>query len=155
MAGPGHTDSHARALDCRTPQASTVIYSDPKEKTPLLRVGWSRQDPRIIATFASRSSAVLLLDMRMPGTPLLTLTSHTEPVNAFSLAPHTAQYVCTASDDRRALIWDLNKATAASHGLQPTLSYVAAAEVVALEWSPLSNDHIAICYTDEAQVLRV
>lgn len=140
---------------CRTPQASTVVYSDSKENRPLLRVGWSRQDPRIIATFASRSSAVILLDLRVPGTPLLTLTSHTDPVNAFSLAPHTAQFVCTASDDRRALIWDLSKANVANRGLQPTLSYVAAAEVVALEWSPLSSDHIAICYTDEAQVLRV
>lgn len=120
-----------------------------------MRVGWSRQDPRIIATFASRSAALILLDVRIPGTPLLTLKSHTEAVNAFSLAPHTSQYVCTGSDDRRALIWDLHKATMVNRGLEPSLSYLAAAEVVSLEWSTLSQDHIAICYTDEAQILRV
>lgn len=132
-----------------------MIYADTKQSTPLLRVGWSRQDPRIVATFASRSSAVIMLDVRVPGTPLLTLKSHTEPVNAFSLAPHTAQFVCTGSDDRRALIWDLHKTNAVNRRLEPSLSYLASAEVVALEWSTLSQDHIAICYTDEAQILRV
>jgi WD40 repeat protein len=134
-----------------------VVYSQSGKNQELLRIGWNRQDPRYLTTFAAKSSSVMVLDVRLPGTPYVTLQSHTEPVNAFSIAPHTSQYICTGGDDRRALIWDLQRATQApaSRNLEPVLRYVAAAEVVALEWATLSQDHIAICYTDEAQVLRV
>lgn len=140
---------------CRDPQQSTVVYSHSGETSELLRIGWNRQDPRFLATFATRSSAVLIIDVRVPGTPFMSLQSHSQPVNAFSLAPHSAQYICTGGDDKRALIWDLQKAAQGARGLEPVLRYVASSEVVSLEWSALSQDHIAICYTNEAQMLRV
>lgn len=131
------------------------MYSHKGENSELLRVGWNRQDPRFVATFAAKSNAVHVIDVRVPGTPFISLQSHTQPVNAFSLAPHSAQYICTGGDDQRALIWDLERGAQGSRRLEPVLRYVASSEVVALEWSTLSQDHIAICYTNEAQMLRV
>jgi hypothetical protein len=71
------------------------------------------------------------------------------------MAPHSAQFICTGGDDQRALIWDLQKPVQGCRGLEPVLRYVAASEVVTLQWSTLSQDHIAICYTNEVQMLRV
>lgn len=148
-------DGSARIVDIRDAQQCTVVYTHKGEGAELLRIGWNRQDPRYIATFAARSNTVHIVDVRVPGTAFMSLQSHTQPVNAFSLAPHSAQYICTGGDDQRALIWDLQKAVQGSRGLEPVLRYVASSEVVALEWSTLSQDHIAICYTNEAQMLRV
>ena len=142
-------------MACRDPQHSTAVYSQKGDTTELLRIGWNMQDPRQVAMFAARSNTVLIVDVRVPGTALIALQSHTQPVNAFSLAPHSAQYICTGGDDHRALIWDMQRAAQGSQGLEPVLRYVASSEVVALEWSTLSQDHIAICYTNEAQMLRV
>lgn len=140
---------------CRDPKQSTVVYSKKGDNSELLRIGWNRQDPRQVATFAARSNTVLVVDIRVPGTAFMSLQSHTQPVNAFSLAPHSSQYICTGGDDQRALIWDMHRAAQGTRGLEPVLRYVASSEVVALEWSTLSQDHIAICYTNEAQMLHV
>lgn len=148
-------DGSARIVDIRDPKQSTVVYTHKAEGAELLRIGWNRQDPRYLATFAARSHAVLIIDVRVPSTPFMSLQSHTQPVNAFSLAPHSSQYICTGGDDHRALIWDMQRTAQGSHGLEPVLRYVASSEVVALEWSTLSQDHIAICYNNEAQLLRV
>ena len=119
----------------------------------LLRIGWNKQDPRYLATLASKSNSVLIVDVRRTAQPLA-LSQHSAPVNAFDLSPASAQHICTAGDDSRALIWDLQRAPGA-RGLEPALSYQAASEVVALQWSALSPEHIAICYGSQAQVLHV
>lgn len=55
-----------RLLDacCRDKEHSTIIYESPQPDTPLLRLGWNKQDPRYMATLLMDSSKVVVLDIR-------------------------------------------------------------------------------------------
>ena len=43
---------------CRDKEHSTIIFEAPTENTPLLRLGWNKQDPRYMATILMDSSKV-------------------------------------------------------------------------------------------------
>lgn len=115
-------DGSVRVFDLRCLAHSTIIYepatldgvspgSDPSTlATPpaLLRLEPSPFDPNVIATFAIDSPSVLILDMRSPGSPLLTLDAHTAPVNQIKWHPTRRNVLTSASDDCQILCWDLN-----------------------------------------------
>ena len=48
----------------RDKEHSTIIYESPQPDTPLLRLGWNKQDPRYMATISMDSSRVVVLDIR-------------------------------------------------------------------------------------------
>ena len=48
----------------RDKEHSTIIYESPQPDTPLLRLGWNKQDPRYMATILMDSSTVVVLDIR-------------------------------------------------------------------------------------------
>lgn len=150
-------DGTARVLDTRDRDHSTIIYrSHDAEATPLLRIGWNKQDPRYLAALSLNSSAIMILDIRSPGVAIAQLSQHTAPVNALAWSPRAPQLICTAGDDSRALIWDLGKlGDSFAPPIDPMLSYNAGREVTSLQWSALQSDRVAICFNDTAQVLRV
>ena len=57
---------------------STIIYESPvhdakkstRRLTPLIRLGWNKQDPNYLATFSSDKSFVVILDIRVPSMPV-------------------------------------------------------------------------------------
>jgi WD repeat-containing protein 68 len=53
------------------------------------------------------SPEVTILDIRMPCVPASVLTSHEAPCNGIAWAPHSPCHICTAADDHKALIWDI------------------------------------------------
>lgn len=57
-------DGSVRVFDLRDKQHSTIIYESPQPATPLLRLGWNKQDPRFMATILLDSSKVVILDIR-------------------------------------------------------------------------------------------
>ena len=57
-------------LPCRDKEHSTIIYESPQPDTPLLRLGWNKQDPRYMATILMDSSKVVVLDIRCAQSPL-------------------------------------------------------------------------------------
>ncbi|PNW72299.1 hypothetical protein CHLRE_16g674000v5 [Chlamydomonas reinhardtii] len=160
-------DGSVRVFDLRDKEHSTIIYESPQPDTPLLRLGWNRQDPRYMATILQDSPKVVILDIRYPTLPVAELCRHQAPVNALAWAPHSAQHICTAGDDSQALIWDVsavgggNNANAAAGGgasdvsLDPILAYGAASEVNQLQWSSAQPDWVAICFGNKTQILRV
>ena len=56
---------------CRDKEHSTIIYESPQPDTPLLRLGWNKQDPRYMATLLMDSSKVVVLDIR---------SAHVQPI---------------------------------------------------------------------------
>ena len=52
--------------------------------------------------------------------------------------------MCTVGDDKKALIWDISALPGPVDN--PILSYAAEAEPVALEWSVVKSDWVAIAY---------
>ncbi|KAG2483612.1 hypothetical protein HYH03_017554 [Edaphochlamys debaryana] len=160
-------DGSVRVFDLRDKEHSTIIYESPQPDTPLLRLGWNRQDPRYMATILMDSPKVVILDIRYPTLPVAELHRHQAPVNALAWAPHSAQHICTAGDDSQALIWDVSaigggggsgQAAGGSGGdmsLDPILAYGAQSEVNQLQWSSAQPDWVAICFGNKTQILRV
>lgn len=62
-----------RMFDLRHLEHSTIIY---EARRPLLRLAWNRQDPNYIAALAMDVSEVIILDVRVPCTPVAKLSNH-------------------------------------------------------------------------------
>lgn len=149
-------DGSVRVFDLRDKEHSTIIYESSEPDTPLVRLGWNKQDPRYMATIIMDSAKVVVLDIRYPTMPVVELQRHQASVNAIAWAPHSSCHICTAGDDSQALIWDLSSmAQPVEGGLDPILAYTAGAEIEQLQWSSSQPDWVAIAFSSKLQILRV
>lgn len=62
-----------------------------------------------LATMAMDGMEVVILDVRVPCTPVARLNNHRACVNGIAWAPHSSCHICTAADDHQALIWDIQQ----------------------------------------------
>ncbi|PRP86320.1 hypothetical protein PROFUN_05461 [Planoprotostelium fungivorum] len=145
-------DGSVRMFDLRSLEHSTIVYETP-DLTPLLRISWNKQDPNYLSTICMESRKVLILDIRVPSLPAAELDGHLACVNGISWAPHSSCHVCSAGDDRQALIWDLSQLPNSIE--EPALAYTAEAEINQLQWSTSQPDWISIAYGPKLQILRV
>ncbi|EDO17368.1 hypothetical protein Kpol_1060p24 [Vanderwaltozyma polyspora DSM 70294] len=115
-------DGSVRVFDLRSLAHSTIIYESnsdqngsdtltDNEKSPsaLLRLQPSPSDPNVMATFALDSKSILILDMRNPGSPVLTLEGHSAAVNQIKWHPKKSNVLLSCGDDCQVLYWDLNE----------------------------------------------
>ncbi|KAG6787178.1 hypothetical protein POTOM_008812 [Populus tomentosa] len=148
-------DGSVRVFDLRDKEHSTIIYESSEPDTPLVRLGWNKQDPRYMATIIMDSAKVVVLDIRFPTLPVVELQRHHSSVNAVAWAPHSSCHICTAGDDSQALIWDLSSmGQPVEGGLDPILAYTAGAEIEQLQWSSSQPDWVAIAFSTKLQILR-
>lgn len=108
---------------------------------------------------------VIILDVRSPSVPVAELAGHTSSVNGIAWAPHSACHICTAGDDKQALIWDLTNIPRPVEGIlllnsifvtsDPILAYAAETEVNTLQWSAGHPEWIGIAFDNKMQILRV
>ena len=164
-------DGSVRMFDLRHLEHSTIIYEDTQHHS-LLRLAWNKQDPNYLATFAIDSMEIIILDVRIPCTPVARLNNHRSGVNGIAWAPHSACHICTAGkcetmrsrhtlslsmlrsgDDRQALIWDIQQMPRAIE--DPILAYTAEGEINQVQWSTTQPDWIAICFNNFLEILRV
>ena len=162
-------DGSVRMFDLRHLEHSTIIYEDPTH-TPLLRLAWNKQDTNYLATVAMDACEVIILDIRVPCTPVARLNNHRACVNGIAWAPHSSCHICTAGDDHQALIWDIQQMPRAIE--DPILAYTAAeGEINQIQWGATQPDWIgetrghgghiiilcisAICYNKNLEILRV
>nr|CAD7568639.1 unnamed protein product [Timema californicum] len=146
-------DGSVRMFDLRHLEHSTIIYEDPQH-TPLLRLAWNKQDPNYLATVAMDACEVIILDVRVPCTPVARLNNHRACVNGIAWAPHSSCHICTAGDDHQALIWDIQQMPRAIE--DPILAYTAAeGEINQIQWGATQPDWIAICYYKALEILLV
>ena len=145
-------DGSVRMFDLRHLEHSQIMYEDTSHNS-LLRLAWNKQEPRYLTTIAMDSSEVIILDTRVPCTPVARLNNHKACVNGIAWAPHSACHICTAGDDRQALIWDIQQIPRAIE--DPILAYSADGEINQVQWSCSHPDWIAICYNQFLEILRV
>lgn len=146
-------DGSVRMFDLRNLKNSNIVYEDSKH-TPLLRLAWNKQDPNYLATIAMDACEVIILDVRVPFTPIVRLNNHRACVNGIAWAPHSSCHICTAGDDHQAVIWDIQQM---SRNIEdPILAYTAAkGEINQIQWGSNLPDWIAICHNNVLELLRV
>jgi WD repeat-containing protein 68 len=74
---------------------------------PLLRLAASPFDSHMLATFASDSNIIRILDVRQPGTALLELRGHQGNLNSIEWSPHKRGLLASGGDDSLVMTWDL------------------------------------------------
>jgi len=144
-------DGSVRLFDLRSLEHSTIVYES--ENHPLLRLAWNKQDPNFIATILTDSPRTVILDVRMPSLPYAELGAHTASVNAIAWAPNSSCHICTCSDDKSALIWDI--AAAPRPITDPILAYNAEDHINQLQWSAAHPLWVTIAFNRKLQILRV
>jgi len=155
-------DGSLRLFDLRSLEHSTIMYEAPPG-TPLLRLAWNRLNNFYVAAVAGDSVRAVIIDVRMPTTPVAMLpgsTSHTGQssghnanISTVSWAPHSVSHLVTGGDDSQALIWDLSCLPKPVE--DPILAYTAEAEVNCLAWSGCTSDWVTISFGSKVQFLRV
>ncbi|CAJ0939050.1 unnamed protein product, partial [Mesorhabditis belari] len=145
-------DGSARMFDLRNLEHSTIVYEDPG-KNQLMRLAWNKQSTQYLATFAQDSTEVVIIDMRIPCSPMARLKNHQGAVNGIAWAPHSGQHICTAGDDQQALIWDVQCMPRPVD--DPILAYSAGGEVNQVHWGSVHNNWICICFNKTLEILRV
>ena len=114
------------SLICTNKEPSMIIYESSEPNTPLIRLGWNKQDSRYMATIIMDSAKVMVLDIRFSTFPTVELQRYQASVNAIAQAPHSSCHICTVGGDSQALIWDLSSMCQPVEGeLDPILAYTA------------------------------
>uniref|UniRef100_A0AAQ4Q2W7 DDB1 and CUL4 associated factor 7 n=1 Tax=Gasterosteus aculeatus aculeatus TaxID=481459 RepID=A0AAQ4Q2W7_GASAC len=104
-------------------------------------------------SFFFSCAQVVILDVRVPCTPVARLNNHRACVNGIAWAPHSSCHICTAAEDHQALIWDIQQMPRAIE--DPILAYTAEGEINNVQWATTQPDWIAICYNNCLEILRV
>lgn len=152
-------DGSVRVFDLRDKERSTIIYENPIQGSPLLRLEWNKFDSRFIATVGMDSNKVVILDIRFPTTPLTELCKHKASVNAISWSPTIGRHLCSVGDDSRALLWDVvGQVSRTDHNcgeMEPEMWYGSTAEINQVRWSPVELQWISIAFLNKLQLLKV
>ncbi|KAK5171739.1 uncharacterized protein LTR77_003375 [Saxophila tyrrhenica] len=166
-------DGSVRMFDLRSLEHSTIIY-EPAEKAdkssspsssspsktpgvpapPLLRLAASPHDAHLLATFASDSNLIRILDVRQPGAALLELRGHQASLNTIEWNPSRRGMLASGADDSLVLVWDLLNSSnqpavpalngnSAAQGAEvqskgPAASWRCEYEVANVSWAPQS-----------------
>lgn len=144
-------DGSMRLFDLRSLEHSTIIYEQPTVNNSisssfspraLLKLATSNVDQHHLATIGVNLNQVIVIDIRMPGIPMLTLDGslggvNTAAINLIRWHP-TSNYLVTGGDDCQALVWDC--ALTPKHGAggavidTPILAYELDLEVNNVCW---------------------
>lgn len=152
-----------------SPSSSSPSKSVPQTlapSPPLLRLAASPHDAHLLATFASDSNIIRILDVRQPGTALLELQGHQGNLNSIEWNPSRRGMLASGGDDSLVLVWDLlnaqnqavippasNNGTGANEaqGKGPFASWRCEYEVANVSWAPQSSlttqggDWLGVC----------
>lgn len=155
LFGTVGADGSLRIFDLRSLEHSSIMYETPRGN-PLLKLAWNHLDSNYIATFAADSSVTTILDIRVPSRPVISLPGHVAPVSGVSWAPHSPSHICTVSDDKQALIWDLSTLGVGPRELEdPLLAYTAEEPICSMTWGSSIPDWVTISFGSKIQMLRV
>lgn len=101
-----YSQSNHSSTTFENPYSSST--SDLNDSFALLRLEPNPFDPNIIATVAQDSNLAIILDMRYPGSPLLTLEGHIGAINQLQWDTKKSGVLISCGDDCQVLYWDLN-----------------------------------------------
>jgi WD repeat-containing protein 68 len=145
-------DASVRMFDLRSLEHSIILYES-SDSSALLRIAWNKQDPNYLAVVPTNSSKAIILDIRMPSIAVAELVGHQAALNGIAWAPHSSCHICTVSDDKQALIWDVT--TKAKPIEDPILAYTAGGDVNQIQWCSSHEDWVGVCFDNHVQILRV
>ena len=145
-------DGSIRLFDLRALDTCSVIFES-QDQTPITRVSWNNNDNNYIAAATQDKNFIFIIDVRVLNTPIAYLTYHTNLINAIAWAPSSYSHICSVSDDKTALIWDIQMIENRTE--DPILSFKAESEINNCVWGDPYEDWIAINAGNVVKMLKV
>lgn len=161
-------DGSMRVFDLRSLEHSTIIYEPTLAAPPmsglasanynlqaLLKLLTSNIDQNYLATIGVNLNQVLIIDMRMPGLPVMTLDGlfggmTSGAINHLEWHPN-CNSLLTGGDDCQALVWDCSGQKVALRGPEagcvldtPVLAYLEELEVNHVCWRRNTGDWMGV-----------
>ncbi|KAI9202670.1 WD40-repeat-containing domain protein [Polychytrium aggregatum] len=156
-------DGSVRLFDLRALDHSTILYEalplangvSPSTSPGLVRISWNKQDPNFVATLQAGSDSVIILDIRMPGIPVVELRAHGAPVNSATWAPHSTTHLCTGGEDSTAFVWDISNSMKQKVIQNPILVYQTESKVNQVSWSTQHSEWVGVASGRRVDILKV
>ncbi len=145
-------DGSIRLFDLRALDTCSVLFES-QDQTPITRVSWNGNDNNYIAAATQDKNFIFIIDVRVLNTPIAYLTYHTNLINAVAWAPSSFSHICSVSDDKTALIWDIQMIENRTE--DPILCYKAESEINNCAWSDPHEDWIAVNAGNIVKMLKV
>lgn len=158
-------DGSMRVFDLRSLEHSTIIYEPTLTPPPvpgvapthynlqaLLKLLTSNIDLSYLATVGVNLNQVLIIDMRLPGMPVMTLDGlfggmTSGAINDIQWHPNSNSLL-TGGDDCQALVWDCSGHTARTETTcvvdMPTMAYLEDLEVNHVSWRRNTGDWMGV-----------
>lgn len=159
-------DGSMRVFDLRSLEHSTIIYElcsiSPPDSKPshynlyaLLKLLASNIDEHHLATVGVNLNQVLIIDMRMPGVPVITLDglfdgASSSAINSIEWHP-SCNMLATGGDDCQALLWNCSlggtqRTSKDGHPVidLPVLAYSDEMEINTVCWKKGSDDWLGV-----------
>jgi WD repeat-containing protein 68 len=145
-------DGSVRLFDSRSPNSSSIIF-ETIDKSPMIRLKWNLVNPNFILTVIVDKNEIYILDQRKLTSPYAILKVHTNVVNNAIWAPESSSNIISVSDDKSALLWDIN-----SDSEEPEeyfMKYEADFEIENVAWDNVTQNWIGIIDGNQAEILRI
>jgi WD40 repeat protein len=145
-------DGSMRMFDTRSTDVNSIIF-ETNDGTPMTNVKWNLSDPNFILSTVMDKNDIYILDQRNTSVPYAILKDHNNVVNNAVWAPELSSMLCSVSDDKTALIWDVY--TESITPAESVMVYNAVKEVENVAWVAKSEEWVGIVYGNCAEILKV
>jgi WD repeat-containing protein 68 len=144
-------DSSVRFFDSRDANSSCIIF-ETRDESPISRIKWNLVNPNFLIVVIVDKNAIYILDQRKITQTYAILNFHTNVVNNAIWAPQSNTNLISVSDDKTALIWDIN-----SNSKQPEviLKYEAENEIENVAWGDITKNWIGLIHENQVEILRI
>ncbi|DBA02408.1 TPA: hypothetical protein N0F65_007227 [Lagenidium giganteum] len=156
-------DGSLRLFDLRRLESSTIVYES-KELKPLVRLAWNKLDNRYIAAMVAGSPKVVVLDLRNATRPVFELSRHTAMVNSIAWSPHSRFHLCSAAEDKTAIVYDISGSTdqamspqsaTTTVDYQSSLLFRSQSPITHIRWSNSEPNYVALCEDSFVHVVQI
>lgn len=145
-------DGSLRLFDTRQTDSCNILFETP-DQTPMTLINWNLINPNFIIAGVLDKNEIYIIDQRNNNTPYAILKDHTNVVNNAIWAPKSSTNLCSVSDDKTALIWDIHTETSKQE--ESIMSYTAQGEIENVFWGDYSQEWIGITYGNSSEILRI
>ena len=145
-------DGSMRMFDTRSTDINSIIF-ETNDGTPMTNVEWNLSDPNFILSTVMDKNDIYILDQRNTSVPYAILKDHNNVVNNAVWAPELSSMLCSVSDDKTALIWDIY--TESITPAESVMVYNAVKEIENVAWVGKTEEWVGIVYGSCAEILKV
>lgn len=139
-------DGNIRMFDMRKLNQSNIIYEKSKKES-IMKISINQNNDNFFSFISLESHEINIIDKRNSKMIYKTLSYHKDNVNNCIWAPKSNCFALSVSDDKSAILWDVQS--------EALLSYTSDTEIENCAWGTVSENWVGITGDKSFKMLRV